>query len=58
MVKFQKKKIKKKLSLPLHGYKEISFDTIEILSRKNVKKIYIKDLNRLESKLKRKYLKI
>ena len=52
-----KEKIKKKLSLPLHGYKEISFDTIEILSRKNIKKIYIKDLNRLESKLKKKILK-
>ena len=29
---------KKKLSIPLHGNKLISFDKIEILSRKNKKK--------------------
>ena len=33
-----KKKVKKKKSIPLHGNKLISFDTIEILSRKNQKK--------------------
>ena len=35
-------KVKKKLSLPLHGNKLISFDTIEIISRKNKKRINFK----------------
>ena len=30
--------LKKKRALPLHGKKELSFDTIEILSRKKKKK--------------------
>jgi len=34
-----KEKIKKKLSLPLNGNNLISFDTIEIITRKNKKKI-------------------
>ena len=39
-----KEKIKKKLSLPLNGNNLISFDSIEILSRKNKKKIHIKEI--------------
>ena len=45
MDQYQKKKLKK-LSLPLHGNKLISFDTIEILSRKNIKRINIKKINK------------
>ena len=33
-------KVKKKLSLPLHGNKLISFDTVEIISRKKIKNKY------------------
>ena len=33
--------LEKKKALPLHGNKELSFDTIEILSRKNKKIIKI-----------------
>ena len=31
--------LKKKKALPLHGNKELSFDTVEILSRKKKRKI-------------------
>ena len=51
-----KKKVKSKFSLPLHGNNLISFDTIEILSRKKIKRINIKDINRLENKIKKKVL--
>ena len=37
-----KEKIRKKLSIPLHGNELISFDTIEIISRKNIKRINVK----------------
>jgi len=36
-----KEKIRKKLSIPLHGNELISFDTIEIISRKNIKRINV-----------------
>jgi len=49
-------KVRKKLSLPLHGNKLISFDTIEIISRKNIIKINIKKLHKLRSKFKKKIL--
>ena len=48
--------IKKKISLPIGGNKLISFDTIEIISRSGKKKINIKDINKLSSKLKKKVL--
>ena len=51
-----KSKIKKKLSLPLHGNKFISFDSIEIFSRKKIKKINIKDIRKLKGKIKKKIL--
>ena len=38
--KISKEKIKKKLSLPLNGNNSISFDNIEIITRKDKKKIY------------------
>ena len=49
-------KVGKKLSLPLHGNRLISFDTIEIISRKKIIKINIKKINKLKSKVKKKIL--
>ena len=40
----------KKLSLPLSGNNNISFDTIEIISRKSIDKIKVKDLNKISKK--------
>ena len=51
-----KKKVKNKLAIPLHGNNLISFDTIEILSRKNRKKININKINSLNSQIKQKLL--
>jgi dihydropteroate synthase len=45
--------VRKKKTLPLNGNKEISFDQIEILSRKSKKKISINKLNNLSRVLKR-----
>ena len=47
-------KIKKKQSIPLHGNKLISFDTIEILTRKKVKKINVNKISKLNKSLKKK----
>ena len=47
-------KVKKKQSIPLHGNRLISFDTIEILTRKNIKRINIKKINKLNKNLKKK----
>ncbi len=52
-----KEKVKKKISLPLNGNKLISFDTIELITRKTKKKIKIKDIKKLPSKVKKKVLK-
>ena len=46
--------VKKKLSLPLHGNHKISFDTIELITRKKKKKIHISKLNLLSKVLKKK----
>ena len=35
--------VSKKKSIPLNGNKELSFDSIEIISRKSKKKIHIKN---------------
>ena len=51
-----KEKIRKKLSIPLHGNELISFDTIEIISRKKIKRINVKKLNNLQIKIKKKVL--
>ena len=48
-----KEKIKKKLSLPLNGNNLISFDTIEIITRKNKKKIHIREIQNRVVKLKK-----
>jgi len=49
-------KVKKKLSLPLHGNKLISFDNIEIISRKNITRINFKKVKKLKSQLRKKIL--
>ncbi len=46
--------VKKKKSLPLHNIKEISFDQIEIITRKSKKKISINQIKRLPNLLKKK----
>ena len=47
-------KIKKKKSLPLHGNKLVSFDTIEIISRKSSKTLGILEVKLLPKKVKYK----
>ena len=47
-------KVKKKLSLPLHGNNLISFDTVEIITRKKIEKISIKKINKLKDNIKKK----
>ena len=49
-------KEKKKLSIPVHGNKLISFDTIELISRKNKKKININEIHYLQKTIKKKVL--
>ena len=47
-----KRLIKEKKSLPLNGNKEISFDRIQIISRKFQKEISIHNINDLPKKMK------
>jgi len=47
-------KIKKKVSLPLHGNRLVSFGSIEIISRKNSKILEIPDIKLLPKRLKYK----
>ena len=54
--KISKEKVKKKLSIPLHGNNLISFDEIEILTRKKCKRIKIKKISALKRSLKKKIL--
>ncbi len=49
--------VNKKLALPLNGNDQISFDKIEIISRKSIKRISIKKINSLPSKIKNKIRK-
>ncbi len=49
-----KEKIKKKLSLPLNGSNLISFDNIEIINRKYIKKIHIKEIKNQKNEIKKK----
>ncbi len=48
--------VKKKISLPIGGNKALSFDTIEIITRNKKKKINIKSIKNLPSKIKKKVL--
>ena len=52
-----KEKVKKKISLPLNGNKLISFDTIELISRKKKKLIQVKNIKKLSPRLKKKIFK-
>ncbi len=49
-----KKLVKEKKTLPLNGNNLISFDKIELISRKSVKKISIKKINDLPINIKKK----
>ena len=49
--------VKKKKSLPLNGNKEISFDQLEIISRKSKKKISINKINNLSHPEKKRVKK-
>ena len=49
-----KEKIKKKLSLPLNGNNLISFDCIELITRKSKKIFHVKKLNKLPRNIKKK----
>ena len=51
-----KEKVKKRLSIPIHGNNLISFDTVEVFSRKSVKKVNIKEIKKLNNKLRNKIL--
>ena len=46
--------IKKKKSIPLNGYNHISFDKLEIIDRKKTKIISLRDVSKLQNKLKNK----
>ena len=46
-------KIKSNETLPLHGNTEISFDSVEIITRSKIKKIKLKDLNKIKLKLRK-----
>ena len=50
--------VKKKKTLPLNGNSEISFDKIEIISRKSSKTIYLDKIHKLPINLKKKLKKI
>ena len=54
--KTSREKVKKKISLPVCGNKSLSFDTIEIITRTNKKKINIRSIKNLPSKIKKKVL--
>ena len=49
-----KEKVKKKLSIPLHGDSKVSFDSLEIITRKSKKIINIKDINKIKNILRKK----
>ena len=48
--------VRKKKSIPLNGNKELSFDSVEIISRKSKKKISIKKINKLPRMLKKQII--
>ena len=52
-----KLKVKNKLALPLNGNSQISFDNLEIITRKYKRKIHIKDISHQNNKLKKKIRK-
>ena len=46
--------VEKNKSLPLHGIKNISFDQIEIITRKSKKIVFVNQINKLSHSLKKK----
>ncbi len=52
-----KNKIKKSNTVSIGGYKKISFDTIELISRKSKKMIKLENIKKLNKKLKKKIFK-
>ena len=48
-------KINQKISLPLNGNKLISFDCIELITRKSKKVLNINKINNLPKNIKKKY---
>ena len=46
--------VKKKKSIPLHQIKEISFDHVEIISRKKKRRISLNKIKKLPKNLKKK----
>ena len=52
-----KEKVKKGSALPLSNNNSISFDTIEIITRKYKKKIHIKEIKNQNNKIKKKIIK-
>ena len=46
--------VKNKKSLPLNGSNQISFNQIEIISRKSKKKVFINSIDSLPKNIKRK----
>ena len=48
-----KEKIKKRLALPLNGSSLISFDSVEIITRKHKKKIHIKEIKNQSYKIRK-----
>ena len=48
--------LSKKKTFPLIGLQEISFDHIEIITRKSKKKIYIKDVKKLSKSLQKQII--
>ena len=50
--------VQKNKSLPLNGIKEISFDQIEIITRKSKKIVLINQINKLPYLLKKKLILI
>ncbi len=46
--------LEKNKTLPLHGLKEISFDKIEIITRRSKKTVFINQINKLSHSLKKK----
>ena len=50
--------VEKNKSLPLHGIKEISFNQIEIITRKSKKIVFINEINKLPNLLKKKLILI
>ncbi len=49
-------KVRKKESIPLHGNRQISFDKVEIFTRKKIERIDIREINKLSKNIKKKVL--